>query len=290
MLLFKHRAYFVYLIFLSFILSHLPVQASDMPNRTLVKGADFQGANGIRVSPMGLLYVTSAVGSRIDVLEPRSGKRLMSLGQEQGVYGPDDLAFGPDGLLYWTAFFTGEVMRLNADGLAEMVARVGPGVNAISFSADGRLFVSRVFLADELYEIDPLGMQPPRLVKQELGGLNAMDFGPDGYLYGPLWFKGQIARIDVDTGELEVVAGGLRTPAAVKYSPDGVLHVLDQHQGTLLTVDQDTGEKPLSLIQVRGLITWILTPEVVCLLPMPTKVASVLSYPTAECGHWYPVV
>lgn len=238
--------HYLRLLFVSgFILSFfmLPTQASETKTHTLVSGATFQGANGVRLSPGGLLYIASAVGSRIDVLDPESGKQLDSLGPEQGVWGPDDLAFDPDGRLYWTAFFTGEVGRLNDQGQAEIVARVGPGVNAISFSDDGRLFVSRVFLADELYEIDPQGLQAPRLIRQGMGGLNAMDFGADGYLYGPLWFKGQIARINVDSGELTVIAHGLDTPAAVKFSPGGALHAIDQHQGTLLRINIETGEE-----------------------------------------------
>ncbi len=237
----KNAQYLLYLF--CFILIALPVQAAETRTRTLVTGAQFQGANGIRVSPEGPVYVTSAVGSRIDALDPRSGKRLQTWGQAQGVFGPDDLAFAPDGRLYFTAFFTGEVMRLTADGQAELVARVGPGANAISFSDSGRLFVSRVFLADELYEIDPAGLQAPRLIRQGLGGLNAMDFGPDGYLYGPLWFKGQVIRLDVDSGDYGVVAEGIDTPAAVKFSPDGRLHAIDQHQGTVLRIDVDTGAK-----------------------------------------------
>lgn len=230
---------------LSLGLTALPVQASKTKDRVLVSGSAFHGANGIRLSPQGLVYIASAVGSRIDVLDPVSGKRLRALSPEQGVWGPDDLAFGPDGALYWTAFFTGEVGRLNTEGQAETMAWVGPGVNAISFSDDGRLFVSRVFLADELYEIDLKGLQPPRLIRQGMGGLNAMDFGPEGDLYGPLWFMGQIARINVDTSDLSVVAEGLDTPGAVKFSPDGKLFAIDQHQGTLLRINIETGEKTI---------------------------------------------
>jgi len=243
MLNYKSQSYTVFLIFISLITVAGSVQSSEVHRRELVTGAKIQGSNGIRVSPEGLLYVASAVGSRIDVLEPRTGKKLISLGQQQGVFGPDDLAFGPDGLLYWTAFFTGEVMRMSVDGIPQRVARLGPGVNAITFSNDGRLFVSRVFLADELYEVDLHGLQAARLIKRGLGGFNAMAFGPDNYLYGPLWFKGQVARINVDTCELQVIAEGIQTPAAVKFSPQGVLHVLDQHEGELLTVDISTGEK-----------------------------------------------
>ena len=237
------RLLFPACLVLSLSLISLPLHAADTNTRTLVTGAAFHGSNGIRLSPQGLVYVASAVGSRIDVLDPASGKRLRSLGPKQGVWGPDDLAFGPEGALYWTAFFTGEVARLNGEGQAEIIARVGEGVNAISFSDEGRLFVSRVFLADELYEIDLKGMQPPRLIRQGMGGLNAMDFGADGQLYGPLWFKGQIARINVDSGELTVITDGLDTPSAVKFSPNDELHALDQHQGTLLRINIETGEK-----------------------------------------------
>lgn len=235
------------LIFLTagFIVIGSATHASELPRRYLVTGSPIQGSNGIRVSPDGLLYVASAVTSRIDVFDSHSGQRLQSLGQEQGVFGADDLAFSPDGVLYWTAFFTGQVMRMAENGSAELVAQLGPGVNAISFSVDGRLFVSRVFLGDELYEIDPQGVQSPRLIQQNLGGLNAMDFGSDGYLYGPLWFKGQVARIDIDSGALEVVAEGFDTPAAIKFSPEGNLHVLDQHEGLLYRVDHHTGEKTI---------------------------------------------
>jgi DNA-binding beta-propeller fold protein YncE len=99
--------------------------------RTLVKGSAIHGANGIAFGPDGLLYVTSAVGSTISVIDPESGKILKTLGQAEGIVGPDDIAFGPDGALYWTGFFTGQVGRLTPDGAAQVVGNVGPGANAI---------------------------------------------------------------------------------------------------------------------------------------------------------------
>ncbi len=227
------------------LLTAPPLLAAEALSRPLVSGAALHGANGIQIAPDGQLYVTSAVGSHIEVREPASGRLLQQLGPAEGVFGPDDIAFGPDGRLYWTAFFTGEVMRLGPDGRAERMAWVGPGVNAITFSDDGRLFVTRVFLADELYEIFPDSGQPPRKVAEQLGGLNAMDFGPDGMLYGPLWFKGQVVRIDVSSGAVEVVAEGLDTPAAVKFSPRGELYAIDQHRGALLQIDTVSGEQRL---------------------------------------------
>jgi sugar lactone lactonase YvrE len=123
------------------------------------------------------------------------------------------------------------------------VANLGSGVNAIAFSPDGRLFVSRVFLADELWEVDPAGVQAPRKVASGLGGLNAMGFGPDGQLYGPLWFLGRVARVDVETGARTTIASGFATPSAVKFDSAGHLHVLDQARGELVQVDIATGAK-----------------------------------------------
>jgi len=67
-----------------------------------------------------------------------------------------------------------------------------------------------VFLGDTLYEIDVEGVKPPRMIMEKMGGLNGFEFGPDDMLYGPLWFKGQVAKVDVDKPELTVVADGSR--------------------------------------------------------------------------------
>ncbi|MEB3735490.1 hypothetical protein ULF88_18625 [Halopseudomonas pachastrellae] len=44
--------------------------------------------------------------------------------------------------------------------------------------------------------IDRAGAAPPRLIGKELGGFNGFEVGADGWLYGPLWFKGQVVRIN----------------------------------------------------------------------------------------------
>lgn len=50
------------------------------------------------------------------MINPRNGKVVDKLGSEQGVETPDDLIFGPNGTLYWTAFMTGEVGSVSSDG------------------------------------------------------------------------------------------------------------------------------------------------------------------------------
>ena len=76
-----------------------------------------------------------------------------------------------------------------------------------------------------------------------MGGLNGFEFGPDDKLYGPLWFKGQVARVDVDKGELTVVADGFKVPAAVNFDSKGNLWVVDTALGQLVKVDPKTGDK-----------------------------------------------
>ncbi|HCI09526.1 MAG TPA: hypothetical protein DFK55_02010 [Alcanivorax sp.] len=76
-----------------------------------------------------------------------------------------------------------------------------------------------------------------------MGGLNGFEFGPDGHLYGPLWFKGEVVRVNVESGEMDTVADGFRIPAAVNFDGQGRLYVVDSATGELLRLRPDSGEK-----------------------------------------------
>jgi sugar lactone lactonase YvrE len=196
--------------------------------------------------PDGRLYIASVTSSAVVSIDPESGEVLSRWGIDEGVNGPDDLAFGPDGSVFWTDIYAGEVGRRTPDGTVSIVGSTGPGANPITFSDDGRLFVAQCFLDDNLFEIDPEGVEEPRLILEELGplcGFNGMDWGPDGKLYGPRWFKGEVARVDVDRGTLETVASGFGIPASVKFDSQGRLHVLDTQAGEVVRVDVTTGDK-----------------------------------------------
>ncbi|MFC1714280.1 ester cyclase [Candidatus Poribacteria bacterium] len=221
----------------------LDVLSAQVP-QILVQGVPIHGTNGIMFDSNDQLYIASVNGREIVVMDPETGEILDRLGPDMGVEGPDDLTFGPDGSLYWTAIMTGEVGRLSPDGVKTSQIVV-PGVNPITFSDDGRLFVALDFLGDGLYELDPNLTEPPRLIIEALGFLNAFDFGPDGLLYGPIWTMGQVVRIDVDTGEMNIVTDGIGIPAAVKFNSLGQLHVLDHLSGEVLSVDTETGDKEI---------------------------------------------
>ena len=218
----------------------------------LVQGSPIDGAAGIIFDSDDRLHIASIVGREIVVMDPETGEILDRLGPDVGVEGPDDLIFGRDGSLYWTSILTGEVGRLSPDGVCTSQF-VAPGVNPITFSDDGRLFVALDFMGDALYELDPDLVDPPRLIAEDLGFLNGMDFGPDGFLYGPIWTKGKVVRVDVDNGTITTVADGFGVPAAVKFDSEGRLHVVDYMGEEVLRVDAETGSKEVIVLLPSGL-------------------------------------
>jgi sugar lactone lactonase YvrE len=214
------------------------VEAPGYRLETLVASAPFNGVHGLNFDPAGRLHVASL--ARRAILAVDLDRRTI----EEAVPPPhgqaDDVAFAPDGTLFWTDPDSGTVWT-RTGGEVRPVASGLPGINGIAFRRDGRLYASSLFTGDGLYEIDPAGLRPPRLILEGLGGLNGFAFGPDDRVYGPLWFKGQIARIDVDTGALEAIAGGFVRPSAVKLDPAGRLWMVDAGQGVLCALDRQTG-------------------------------------------------
>jgi sugar lactone lactonase YvrE len=236
----------------------------------IATGAPIKSANGINFGPDGNLYVASFGGQEIIVMNSQNGKIIKKIGTDKGVISPDDLTFGPDGSLYWTDINIGFVARMTPQGVVTKQF-VAPGVNPITFSEDGRLFVGLCFRGDGLYELDPNLIAPPRPIIVSspanpfpLGFLNGFDFGPDGKLYGPLFAGGAVIRVNVGgpgtppstnpfaDGTAEFVAGGFTVPAAAKFDSKGVLHVVDQ-TGEVFRVNPLTGEKTLFIKIQEGL-------------------------------------
>jgi len=201
----------------------------------------YLGVHGLGIDPRGRLLAGSVVGQSLSLVDRESGAVSPFVGPPTGM--ADDVAFGPDGEVAWTAYLVGELRIRNAAGEIRTVASGLPGLNSLAYTEDGRLFATRVFMGDALYEIDRSGEQPPRKIIEGMGGLNGFEFGPDGHLYGPLWFKGEVVRVNVESGEMDTVADGFQIPAAVNFDGQGRLYVVDSATGELLRLRPDSGEK-----------------------------------------------
>jgi len=243
---------------------------SNVVMRMIAQGAALHGTNGIRFGPDGNLYIASVLWSEIVVMNKNNGKIIKRYNVGDGVQLPDDLVFGPDGSLYWTEIIHGNVARMKPDGSVTKQF-IGPGVNPITFSPDGRLFVALCFYGDGLYELDPDLIAPPRPIIEAtpenpypLGFLNAFDFGPDGRLYGPAVATAMVISVDVGEpgdppsispwtdGTIQIVATEFRWPAATRFGPDGALYVVDQ-TGEVFSVNHMTGDKTVIATLEDGL-------------------------------------
>jgi sugar lactone lactonase YvrE len=209
----------------------------------LVPGSAFHGVHGLGIDKSGRLFAGSVAGAALYEVDRNNGTAKIAVPSPEGM--SDDIAFAPDGTMAWTAFLTGDLYSRKGDGPVKKLASDLPGINSLAFRKDGRLYATQVFLGDALYEIDVEGVKPPRKIMEKMGGLNGFEFGPDDMLYGPLWFKGQVAKVDVDKAELSVVADGFKIPAAVNFDSKGNLFVVDTALGQLVRVDPKTGAKKM---------------------------------------------
>src|ERR1700730_4392915 len=209
----------------------------------LVPGSAFHGVHGLGIDKAGHMFAGSVAGAALYEVDLKNGTAKIAIPTPVGM--ADDIAFAPDGTMAWTGFLTGDLYSRSGDGPIKKLASGLPGINSLAYRKDGRLYATTVFLGDTLYEIDVEGIKPPRVIMEKMGGLNGFEFGPDDRLYGPLWFKGQVARVDVDKPELTVVADGFKTPAAVNFDSKGNLWVVDAALGQLVRVDPKTGAKKM---------------------------------------------
>lgn len=240
-----------------------PPPSKEYNQQILVPGSWFHGVHGLAFNKDDQLFAGSVLGQTIYRVQVDAGEVDRFIEPPIGM--ADDIAFAEDGSMAWTAFLMGKVYLRRGNKTIE-IANGLSGPNSIAFTKDGRLFVSEVFLGDALYEIDIKNVDKPdfkpiprnelRRVAEKLGGLNGFEINKDdGFLYGPLWFKGQAVKINIETGAIEVIASGFRTPAAANIDPQSRddLYVVDTGTGSVWKVSLSSKARRLVATLKPGL-------------------------------------
>jgi sugar lactone lactonase YvrE len=205
---------------------------------TLIEGSPFRGTNGIAWGPDNMLYQGSVWTDGAFIVNPETG----GIRRIEGAHGSDDLAFHPDGRLYLNYIVRGVVGVRQLNGDIGIAGTVKPGNNGIAVSKEGKLRVSGLFMDPHLWDVDPDGKKPARIICDQGKHMsNGMMFGPDGKLYGSSWVTQEVIRIDPETGAVEVVASKVGIPSSVKFNNKGELHVMNIAEGTISKVNMKSG-------------------------------------------------
>jgi len=185
--------------------------------------------NGIRFDRKGLMYVADYVNHNILRIDPRS-RAISVFAHHAEMNQPNDLAIGPDGVLYasdpnWSER-TGQIWRIDRAGKVTLVAPKMGTTNGIELSPDGKTLyvnesVQRKIWAFTVADDGPLADK--RLVREFADhGFDGMRCDVDGNLYVTRHGKGTVVKLS-PAGEVlrEIDVLGARPSNICFGGPDG---------------------------------------------------------------------
>ncbi len=201
----------------------------------LVPGTPLRGCCGMAFHDDGSILVGNVQSARISRLDPSTGGVSVHVDFQRGVLGVDDITSDGQGTC-WTSCATGlggeSVFRIEKSGRARAIYSGIAGANGIQFDRrTGRLFVGQFIAGNGLYEIDPHGRTPARLITKAFASTNAMDFDREGHLLVTV-AGGRIARVNPDTGAWTLLDVSFPHNSALKVGPDGEIYVSGYSEGS----------------------------------------------------------
>jgi sugar lactone lactonase YvrE len=230
----------------------------------LIAATPLRGSNGITFGPDGRLWVAEYLPGRISAVDVSTGHVEVIVGPDGPLQSPDDLVFDADGNLYITDVAPGRVWRRSPSGELTVAADGIHNPNGIA-AVGNRIFVNEMIPGGRVLELpssppaadpppaadspsaagspfaadSPLAAHSPVVLAEGLMLGNAMQAGPDGDLYYPHMFPGEVYRISPDGGTPVLVAEVAQT-VAVRFDRNGVLYVLSiDEAGTITRIDGD---------------------------------------------------
>lgn len=182
---------------------------------------------------LGRLYVTNS-GSR-GVKTPVPLHRVWPDGRREPlaveIPNPTSLALGPDGAMYVSSRFEGQVYRLADDDTVDVYASDLGVPTGLAFAGDGTLFVGdrsgTIFRVSRDRQVDTFASLPPSVAAFHLA------FGPDDHLYvsaPTLSAHDVVYRISPDR-LVDSCGRGFGRPQGLAFDHDGTLYVVDALAG-----------------------------------------------------------
>jgi len=221
----------------------------------VAKDTELSGMNGATIGPDGALYVTHVSNTSISRIDLKTMKHRYFMGPDSGLFIPDDITSDGKGNFYVTGLtpISGEVYRIDSNGLKTVIGTGIPGANGIQFNKKtGRLFVSECFYGNRVFEFDPTGANPPKLLvpKDVMHEPEGFDFDPDTQdLIIPDMGTGKIMRVNPDSGDVKVIYEKFPRPVALKIGPDKMMYIPDLSTGEVFRLSLD-GKKVETLAKI----------------------------------------
>jgi len=215
---------------------------------------------------LGRLYVTQSGGRDTKVPVPlyRVGRDGTREPLAVEVANPTSLAVGPDGAVYVSSRFDGQVHRLTPDDRAELyVTEVGVPTG-LAFAPDGTLFVGdrsgSILRISPNREVDTFASLPPSVAAFHLA------YGPDDCLYvsaPTLSTHDPLYRISPDR-LVTVVTEAFGRPQGLAFDSTGALFVVDALAGAAGLYRLDISHKhpvPVLVVAAVALVGIAFDPE-----------------------------
>jgi sugar lactone lactonase YvrE len=184
------------------------------------------GANGITVHQDRVFIDEFRRGGRIFELYPYNGRAPRLIADD--LRGPNALAVGPDGKLYFPLVPLGEVWRVDVEtGVREKVVEGLKSPPAVKFNRRGELIVPQASTG-EVVRID-VQSGAKTLIARVRPGIDNLVFSPDNRLFLSHFVDGGVTEVATDGSNAErvLIPGGLVGPWGVACGEAGQLYIAD---------------------------------------------------------------
>jgi len=184
-----------------------------------------------------------------------------------GITNATSMTFGPDGALYVSSRFEGEVRRVAPDGTHERVAGELGVACGVAFDADGWMYVGD--RSGTIFRVRDGRSTAFATLPSSVAAFHlAMGPGGDLFVTAPtLGTRDEIYRVG-RTGDVEPLAAGLGRPQGLAFGPDGALYVAEALAGAsgLYRVPLDAAEPQLVVAAGNSLVGVAFGPDGECVV------------------------